>query len=229
MRGWLELALVVGAGVLGWFLLQEHSDRVAAEAQQALLREAAEGSRQRAQDAEEAAEAARGEAERVTALLAERTARAEALDDSLRAALAANVVMGHEAADDLAELLADIRTHLPEPVQHLADTAQARVTVLVGSVDAATLLAERMSDDYALFRTQAEQTVLRLNADLSAAYLAADAWRENAAAEARRADNAERLMTRGLLDRIRGALPLFSMEGTVAGLIGLGVGVAVTR
>jgi len=227
-RGWLELAVVVALGVVGFFLIQEYGARKAAEAQQELYRRASAAALQRASEAAQAAEVARARADSATAALQSLAARGAALEDSLRLALREDSVTVNEAVTELDAIFVEVRRVAPQ-VAPLVDRIEVRVRELTALRSAAASAFETERRNFAEFRAQAEAALAQKDTALQAAADGGEAWRLAYLAEQARADNAERLATRGLWDRVKGSLPFFSMEGTVAGVIGLGVGVVLAR
>lgn len=228
LRGWLELGAVVALGLVGFFLIQEYGARKAAEAQQEPLRRAADAARQEAAGARQAAEAALARADSASAALGASAARGAALEDSLRTALRGDSVRVNEAVTELDAIFVEIRRVAPE-VTPLVDRIEIRTRELTALRSAAVAAFENEARSFAAFRAQTEATLTEKDAALGASQAEAERWRVAYLAEQARADNAERLMTRGLWDRVMGSLPFFSMEGTVAGVIGLGAGVLLTR
>ena len=228
LRLGLELTAVVVIGLIGFFLIQEYGARKAAEAQQGLYRRASELALQEAVEASRAAQGARARADSAVAALEAAAARGAALEDSLRLALREDSVRVDEAVTELGAIFVEIRRVAPE-VTPLVDRVEVRVTELVAlrSAAAAAFDAERRS--YADFRERTALTLAENRVALQAATDGGEAWRLAYLAEQARADAAEQLMTRGVWDRVKGSLPFFSMEGTVAAVLGFGVGVAVTR
>ena len=215
--------------MLAYFFIQEHTDRIRAEAAQQPLREEALNARESAQERDDSLVAVRGRATELAAALGASTRRAEALSDSLAAAVAEDVVQVDVALADLTGIFAEIREHLPEPALPLVDSAQVRVTAMATSAHSTAAAFRAQTESFARFRVESGGTLSATEARAVAAEASAMAWQRTAAAEAARADNAERLATRGVWDRVKGSLPLMSVQGTVAGLIGAGIGIAATR
>lgn len=228
-RTFIDLGLLVATAVLGWFLIAEYGARQRAEAALSTAVARADTAQREAVEAQAVAEAARAGAQATQAALAQATAQNRALSDSLARVLDDNVVVAHVAADDLDALITDIRAHLPEPHQHLADTALVRVRTLRDANDRSAALFARQAEEHEAYRLTATTSASAMRRDLDTVYQAAAAWERSAAAERERANIAERLATPGVLARIKGSLPFLSVEGTLAAALGFGIGVAVTR
>ena len=225
----LEAGLGAALLVAGWFIWAEHADRIRAEAaQEPLHREAAEAL-QRAQERDDSLRAVRGRAQELEAALGAATRVAAALSDSLARVVTVTEVQVDVTGGELTALLEEMREHLPEPARALVDSAQVRVVELTAANRSTAEAFRQQAASFAAFRVQSEGALGGMRDRAEAAEASATEWRTTAAAEAARAANAERLATRGVLDRVKGALPLFSLEGTVAGLIGVGIGVVATR
>lgn len=226
IRSVAEGAVLFVVGFLGWM---EHADRIRAEAQQELFRKASQAALQEAAEASRTAAVARARADSASVALGAAAARGAALEDSLHTALLADSITVDGAVTELDAIFVELRRVVPEPALNLIDRAEIRVRELTALRSAASSAFESEARAFAAFRAQTDLTLAEKDAALAASTAGGEAWRLAYLAEQARADNAERLATRGLWDRVKGALPFFSMEGTVAGVIGLGVGVAFTR
>ena len=225
----LEAGLGAVLLVAGWFIWAEHADRIRAEAAQEPLRREAAEALQRAQERDDSLRAVRGRSQELEAALEAATRVAVTLSDSLARAVAVTEVQVDVTGGELTALLEEMREHLPEPARALVDSAQVRVAELTAANRTTAEAFRAQTSSFAAFRVQSDAALGGMRTRAEAAEASALEWRATAAAEAARAANAEQLATRGVLDRVKGALPLFSFEGTVAGLIGVGIGVVATR
>ena len=225
----LEAGLGVAVLVAGWFIWAEHADRIRAEAAQEPLRMEAAEARQRAQERDDSLRAVRGRAQEMEAALEAATRVAVALSDSLARVVTVIEVQVDVAGGELTALLEEMREHLPEPARALVDSAQVRVAELTAANRTTAEAFRQQTASFAAFRAQSDGALGGMRARAEAAEASALEWQATASAEAARADNAEQLATRGVLDRIKGSLPFLSLEGTIAGLVGAGIGVVATR
>ena len=229
VRGYLEAALVAVLVVVGIFAWQEHADRIRAEAAQEPLRREAAQATALAQERDGAAEAAQVEATALRDSLGALGSVLSAKSDSLAAAMREVIVTVDVTSGEIGALLGEIREHLPEEARPLVDSVEVKVAVLM---DAGLNAVEAFSQErvsFAAFRAQTEVTLASDADALTAANAATRQWQATAAAESARAANAERLATRGIWDRVRTSLPLFSIEGTIATATGFGLGWLATR
>ena len=224
-----EVVLILAAGVVGWFWFQEHNDRARAEGQRDLLVEASFQAHQRALESDDGARVAAATADSLSAALGLLNARATALSDSLATAVAGTLVTVDVTTGELDALLAEIREHLPEAAHALVDSVEARADLLAASARTAAQAFADERASFAAFRVETDRTVAGQDAAIAAAQLSAQDWQATAAAMELRAVNAERLATRGVWSRIKGSLPLFSLEGSIATVVGIGIGVAATH
>jgi NADH dehydrogenase/NADH:ubiquinone oxidoreductase subunit G len=152
-----------------------------------------------------------------------------ALVDSLSATAAAAVSSSTEAAGDLVGVLGQIREALPEGSKHLADTARARVASME---DAALVLGESVFEQQmalSRFRTTSRAALGAMEARALHAEGLAEAIERQMLAERAAKDAALAAGHRGFFDKLLGSIPLVSTEATVGSMIGLVVGVAVSR
>lgn len=229
LRSWAELALVVAACVVLVFSIVEHNAKVAARAQLELVREEVAVARQIAQEREREFTAARARSDSSVAALQQLTQRAAALSDSLHAAVVVTLVVVDVAGADLQDLIVQMRELLPEEARELADSAALRATTVQAGALSAAQAFQQQAESFAAYRAQTETALADKDRALWVADRTIDEWKAVAIAEAARADLAEQLATPGIWKRIRTSLPFFSVEGTVAGALGVTVGVLATR
>lgn len=227
-RAWAETLLVVAAAVVLGFGIIEHNAKVAARAQLGPLRREAEAALQRAQASDGALEAARALATESAASMQRLQEQVRILGDSLRAAVTLTMVEVDVASVDLQDLIVQIRAILPPEAQPLADSASVRAATLTAANVRTAQAFETQRVAFEQFQAQTAITLTAKDAALAAAESSISEWQAVAAAERARAAAAEALTTPGVWSRIKTSLPFFSWEGTVAGVLGFGFGVAVT-
>lgn len=221
--GFLLLLLAAG-GIFAW---QEHVDKVAAQARIQPLQDQVEGLLDDAEQAQQVTDAARERADSAMDALAAAELRADSLEESSGREVdeASQVVV--DAAASLDTVHDSIQAALDPLNRPLVDVARERVGEIQESYQTVEQAYQALQNEFQEFRRISAEAAEALRAECQACQNEVDRWRAAFQAEREITIQLRETSTPGILERAKRSIPLFSFEGTIAGGIGVLLGLAL--